>query len=208
MVLQAMYPEESGIPETYRPLYTKSDDGVWRLSGIEGIRTVEESMEMENAYARDKQELESLKKIFHSIGETPEKLAEFAAEHEQLRNGLSEANAKLESYSEEIRKETIEKALRKAAAAKGIRPEAVSDVLARSGNFDLDGEKKVVFRKDGENLSAEEWLEKQLKNAPHWLAPSRSAGVKGFAGTFNHHYSAPATLAEIISESWNNNKRS
>ena len=149
-----------------------------------------------------------MKKIIEEIGEKPENLAAFAAEHEQLRTGLAETREKLETCTRQIRMETIEKALRKAAAEKGVRPEAVNDVLARASAFDLLDDGSVVIKQKEEELSPGKWLEQQLKQAPHWLAPSRSAGAKGFAGTFNHHYSAPASVAEIISDSWNNKKRS
>ena len=208
MTLQAAYPDESVIPESYRDLYARSADGVWRLSGIEGIRTEEEVRSLEQKFASELAEFSNLKKILESVGETPENFAAFAAEHEQLKNSCSEANAKLASFTEKLRNETIEKALRRAAAAKGIRPEAVGDVLARAGSFELNDNDNVVTKKDGEEISPEEWLERQLKHAPHWLAPSQSAGAKGFAGTFQHHYSAPASLAELISESWNKQKRS
>lgn len=208
MVLQTSYPDESGIPEQYRELYTMGEDGIWHLSGIEGIRTEEETRKLEETLTREREALSSLKKIFESIGEKPENLAAYAEEHEQLKNGLAETREKLAFCKEQIRRETIEKALRKAAAEKGIRSEAVSDVLARAGSFELVDDETVIIRSKEKELSPAQWLELQLKQSPHWLAPSQSAGAKGFAGTFHHHNSAPATIAEIISESWNNNKRS
>ena len=208
MTLQTAYPEESGIPEQYRELYTRTEDGHWRLTGIDGIRTTEETHALETALIREREEHSSLKKLVESIGKKPEELAAFAAEHEQLLNGLAETREKLASCTEQIRREKIEKSLRKAAAEKGVRSEAVNDVLARASAFDLLEDESVIIRSNGESLSPEQWLEQQLKQAPHWLAPSKSAGAKGFAGTFKHHYSAPASIAEIISDSWNNNKRS
>ncbi len=206
MTLQTAYPDETGIPEEYRGLYTRAEDGSWHLSGIEGVRTAEEIRELESALLREREELSSLKKLIETIGEKPENLAAFAAEHEQLKNGLAETREQLESCTRKIRTETIEKALRKAASEKGIRPEAVNDVLARAPAFELQENGSVIIRQNEEELSPEKWLEQQLKQSPHWLAPSRSAGVKGFAGTFNHHYSAPASIAEIISQSWNNKR--
>lgn len=206
MTLQTAYPDESGIPEQYRGLYTRAEDGIWHLSGIEGIRTAAETKELESALLRERTELSSLKTLIASIGEKPEHLAAFAAEHEQLRTGLAETREKLESCTRQIRQETIEKVLRKTASEKGIRPEAVSDVLARASAFELQEDGSVIIRQNGNEQSPSQWLEQQLKESPHWLAPSRSAGAKGFAGTFNHHYSAPATIAEIISESWNNKR--
>ena len=206
MMLQTAYADESGIPEQYRDLYTRADDGSWHLSGIEGICTMEETRELESALKREREELRTLKKLVASIGEKTEDVAAFAEEHEQLRNGLAEAREKLALCTDRINRETIEKSLRKAAAEKGIRPEAVNDVLARAGSFELTDDGNVVIRKNGEECSPGEWLESQLKQAPHWLAPSQSAGAKGFAGTFKHHYSAPASIAEIISESWNNKR--
>ena len=206
MTLQTAYPEESRIPEQYRELYSKAEDGVWRLTGIEGIRTAEETNALETALIHEREELSSLKRLVESIGKKPEELAAFAAEHEQLLNGLAETREKLDTCTEQIRREKIEKSLRKAAAEKGVRTEAVNDVLARAAAFELLDDDSVIIRSGGEDLSPEQWLEQQLKQSPHWLAPSRSAGVKGFAGTFNHHYSAPASIAEIISQSWNNKR--
>lgn len=209
MALQTAYPDESGIPEQYRELYTRAEDGIWRLSGIEGISSPEDVRKMETALQKEQAEHASLKKLFDAIGEKPENLAAFAAEHEQLKAGLSEAKEKLASCTAQLKRETIEKALRRAAAEKGVRPEAVSDVLARAASFDVDDNGSVVIRKNGENLSPAQWLENQLKKAPHWLTPSQSAGVRGFAGSFSRQsYSAPASIAELVSESWNNNKRS
>ena len=208
MTLQAAYSEESGIPESYRDLYARSEDGIWRLSGIEGIRSEEEFQALETALSRERAELSNLKKLVESVGEKPEDFAVFAAEHEQLKAGFSEANEKLASFTEKFRKERIEKALRSAAAEKGVRPEAVYDVLARASSFELNDDERVVMKKDGAEITPGEWLEHQLKHAPHWLAPSQSAGAKGFAGSFQNHYSAPATLAELVSDSWNKNKRS
>lgn len=207
MTLQTAYTEESGIPEQYRDLYSRSSDGLWRLSGIEGIRTEEETRDLETSLIRERNELSSLKQLFESIGKKPEELAQFAAEHETLRTGLAETREKLASCTEQIRRETIEKSLRKAAAEKGIRSEAVNDVLARAGSFELRDDGSVIIRENEGDLSPSQWLDRQLKQSPHWLAPSQSAGAKGFAGTFRHRYSAPASIAEIISESWNNNKR-
>ena len=208
MTLQTAYPEESGIPEQYRELYSRTEDGIWHFTGIEGIRTTEETNALETALIHEREELSSLKKLVESIGKKPEDLAAFAAEHEQLVNGLAETREKLDSCTEQIRREKIEKSLRKAAAEKGVRTEAVNDVLARAAAFELLDDDSVIIRCNGEELSPEQWLEQQLKQSPHWLAPSKSAGAKGFAGTFKHHYSAPASIAEIISDSWNNNKRS
>lgn len=208
MTLQTVYPDESGIPEQYRDLYTRTDDGIWHLSGIEGIRTQEEVRELETALLREREEHSSLKKLVDSIGEKPENLAAFAAEHEQLKAGLSETREKLAACTAQIRREFIEKALRCAASEKGIRPEAINDVLARAASFELDENEKVVIRLNGEMFSPVQWLEQQLKQSPHWLAPSQSAGAKGFTGSFRNHYSAPVTLADIVSESWNNNTRS
>ena len=205
-MLQTAYPDEAGIPEKYRELYTRAEDGIWHLSGIAGLRTAEETQALERALLREREELSSMKKIFESIGEKPENLAAFAAEHEQLKSGLSEAREKLAVYTEQIRRETIEKALRKAAAEKGIRTEAVNDVLARAADFEVREDGSVINHTSESELSPVQWLEQQLKHSPHWLAPSQSAGAKGFAGTFKHHYSAPATIAEIISESWNNKR--
>ena len=207
-MLQTAYPDEAGIPEKYRELYTRAEDGLWHLSGIEGIRTEAETRSLEQALRREQEELSSMKKLFESIGEKPENLAAFAAEHEQLKNGLAETREKLAECKALIRRETIEKALRKAASEKGIRTEAVNDVLARAAEFEVRDDGTVINLTDEKELSPVQWLEKQLKHAPHWLSPSQSAGAKGFAGTFQHHYSAPATIAEIISESWNKNKRS
>ena len=206
MTLQTAYAEESVIPEQYRELYSRTDDGIWHLSGIEGIRTAEETMELESALTREREELSSLKKAVASIGEKPEDVAAFAEEHEHLRSGLAEAREKLAECMDRINRETIEKSLRKAALEKGIRPEAVNDVLARAGSFELASDGKVCIWEQDAELSPEQWLDHQLKQAPHWLAPSKSAGAKGFAGTFKHHYSAPASIAEIISESWNNKR--
>ena len=208
MALQTAYPDESGIPEQYRELYTRTDDGIWRLSGIEGIRTSEETRELETALQKEQAELASLKKLFDAIGEKPENLAAYAEEHERLRAGLSEAKEKLASCTAQLKQETVEKTLRRAAAEMGVRPEAVSDVLARAASFEVDDSGSVVIRKNGETLSPVQWLEKQLKKAPHWLAPSQSAGIRGFAGSSSHRHSAPATIAELVSKSWNNNKRS
>ena len=209
MALQTAYPDESGIPERYRDLYTRSGDGVWRLSGIEGIRTSEETRELETALQKDREELASLKKLFDAIGEKPETLAAFAEEHERLKAGLSETKEKLASCTAQLKRETIEKVLRRTAAEMSVRPEAVGDVLARAASFEVDDSGRVVIRKNGESLSPAQWLEKQLKKAPHWLAPSQSAGLRGFAGSsFPRQYSAPASIAELVSKSWNNNKRS
>ena len=208
MTLQAASLDTAGIPEKYRDLYARSADGIWRLNGIEGIRTEEEVRGLETELNRERTELSNLKKIMESVGETPEHFAAFAAEHEQLKAGYSEANEKLASFTEKLRNEMIEKALRRAAAERGIRPEAVSDVLARASSFELKDDEHVVMNKNGEELSPGEWLDQQLKHSTHWLAPSQSAGAKGFAGTFQNHYSAPASLAELVSDSWNKNKRS
>ena len=68
-------------------------------------------------------------------------------------------------------------------------------------------EEKILFdavRSKAENggLGVAEWLGRQLKESPHWLNPSRSAGVR--QSPFSHTRPVrDCSMAELIAESWN-----
>lgn len=55
MTIKAVYSDETQVPEQYRDLYARTDDGTWRLTGVDGIMFAEDHAKLRRALdeARD-----------------------------------------------------------------------------------------------------------------------------------------------------------
>ncbi len=207
MSLKTTYSAQEEIPEEYRSLYSRNaETGLWTLSGIEGLRPEAEWRKLEQELSAGRDSADRLAALFEKAGVKPEELPEFAAERGRLRAELESARSELQESTRKLRSGAIERELRIAARKLGVRDEAVDDVLARAAEFTLDAENRVVHPQGETFLSAEQWLEKQLKDSPHWLSPSRSAGARQFIRTYMRGKPAPASVSDLVNESWNNKR--
>ena len=199
MALKALFHDIADVPEKFRELYSETSPGIWTLTGVEGIKTEEEFRTLREAMERKNADAETFRAACERNNISPREFEQFAGEFAELKKQLAARDS-------ECRSEKIRNVLRETALKMGIRPEALPDVLARAAAFE-SGEKKLVRSRDenSDGLPVAEWLEKQLKDSPHWLSPSRSAGVRqtSFARV---RPLGNASMAELIAESWNKRK--
>ncbi len=198
MALKAVFHDIADVPEKFRELYSETSPGVWTLTGVEGVRPEEEFRSLRETMGKELADAEKIRAACERNGISPEEFEGFAGEFAGLKSRLA-------SRDSEFRTERIQNVLRETAIRMGVRPEALPDVLARASVFEIGEGDIVRCREENGALPVAEWLEKQLKESPHWLNPSRSAGVRqcSFARV---RPLGNATMAEVIAESWNKHK--
>lgn len=172
-----------------KAIRTERDEAKADLKKFEGI--VPEDV------ARQKQELDELKiagksgkiddEAINKIADSraTQKIAVIQREKESLEVQLTDVTTQRDGLSSEKRVNTITSQLRD-AAGKVVRPEAVPDVLARIGMFELTEDNKVLT-KDGcgvaPGLNPEQFIAEAVKTSKHWVAPSNGAGGSPKPGT-------------------------
>lgn len=195
MSLKAVFSSVSEIPEQYRDLYSETSPGCWKLTGVEGIRTDQEWNDLQRSVSSELEAAGKITGICRKLGIEPDEI-------EKLSNGYSELKTKWEKRDSEYKRNLIDSALKDAALKAGIRAEAVPDVLARASLFHVSDDGKIAVSEEQGSLSPDEWLAKQLPESPHWLAPSRSGGIR--QNSFSRGAAVKKlSMAEFISDAWN-----
>jgi hypothetical protein len=123
------------------------------------------------------------------------KVSALKSDHEatmgELSSKLEETSTQAKSYKNLYESKVIEDALREAALAAKVRPEALTDIILRGrGIFSLDANKNVEARdaegklaKTGDDkvLTTKNWIEGLRETSPHYWPGSEGAGA--FGGT-------------------------
>ncbi len=198
MALKAIFNDIADVPEKFRELYSETSSGVWQITGIEGLKSEQEFLKLKNSMEQKIAEADKIRAACEKNGITPDEFETISGEFAGLKTKLAVRDS-------EFQKEQIRNSLRETALKMGVRAEALADVLARESVFTADADGTIRTDPENGGLRVAEWLEKQLKESPHWLNPSRSAGVR--QNSFSH--ASPvrnSTMAEIIAESWNKHK--
>lgn len=107
---------------------------------------------------------------------------------------IEELSKDREHWANRYQKTVIERELRDAALAAGVRPTALQDVVLRgSGMWQLNDDGRIIA-KDSQGdlmygadsvslLSAKEWMETSLReSAPHFFEPTGGGGAPGGSG--------------------------
>ena len=195
MALKAVFHDIADVPEKFRELYSETSPGVWRLTGIDGVGTEQELQARLRDLEQRSAEVDRIRAACEKNGIAPEDLEHFSEQ-------LADLKTKLAGRDSERRADRIRNELRETALKMGVRPEALSDVLARASIFELGEGGAVRSKAENGGLGVAEWLGRQLKESPHWLNPSRSAGVR--QSPFSHTRPVrDCSMAELIAESWN-----
>jgi hypothetical protein len=195
MALKTVFHDIADVPEKFRELYSETSPGVWSLTGIEGVGTEQELQTRLRELERRSAEADKIRAACEKNGIAPD-------EFENLSERFAALKTKLAGRDSELRAERIRNELRETALKMGVRPEALSDVLARASIFEIGEGGDVRSKAENGGVGVCEWLGKQLKESPHWLTPSRSAGVR--QNPFSHTRPVrDCSMAELIAESWN-----
>jgi hypothetical protein len=103
----------------------------------------------------------------------------------KLKAERDAAAARAAELDSTIKAGTLRSALTAAALGAKVVPEAVDDVLARAGLFEVGDDGKPVTR-DGvgvtPGLSPSEWLTEVLPSKPHWSPMATGGGARGSGG--------------------------
>jgi len=199
MSLKAVFNSVSEIPENFRELYAETSPGCWTLTGIEGVHTEKEWNELRNSMSVKLESAEKVNGICRKLGISPDEI-------ETLSNGYSELKSRWEKTDSDYKRTLICSALKDAAIEAGVRPEALSDVLARAPLFRVAEDSTVATGEELGSLSPKEWIGKQIQESPHWLSPSRSAGIR----QTSFHRASPTrklSMADLVSDAWNNTRK-
>jgi hypothetical protein len=96
-----------------------------------------------------------------------------------LETELAESKKNGETLSQRLASRAVESAVREAARAAHVKPEAIADALTfGSLELKLDGDTVV----DAEGRSVADWLESQKSQRGYWWPLSRGAGAIGSMG--------------------------
>lgn len=119
-----------------------------------------------------------------------ERIGAMRAEHQKHLDTLAAEKSALEDdrrrIAGQLEGHVIENAIRDAASKTGVRPSAIEDVLLRGRQIyrvhegkavPMDGD-KVIFGKNGEPLSIDEWMTGLLDRAPHLFESSQGGGAR------------------------------
>ena len=192
MALKTVFHDIAEVPEKFRELYSETSPGVWTLTGIEGLKTAQDFQQLRSSMEQQLAEAEHLRI-------QPDRV-------DSLFDEFADLKAKLATRDSAIQAERIKNELRETALKMGVRAEALPDVLARASIFETGEDGTVRGKPENGRVGVAEWLEKQLRESPHWLAPSRSAGVRQNIFPYAARAAAQNTMAELIAESWNNHR--
>lgn len=114
------------------------------------------------------------------------RLAPVERERDTFKTQLADKDKLIEDYTAKERRAAIHEAVRKAATAAKVVPEALEDALLLAERvFELD-EKGNVITKDNvgvtPGLQPSVWLTDLQKSRPHWWGPSTGGGAGGNRG--------------------------
>ncbi len=199
MALKTVFHDIAEVPEKFRELYSETSPGVWTLTGIEGVKTAQDFLQLRSSMEQRLAEAEHLRALCEKNGIQPDRV-------DSLFDEFADLKAKLATRDSAIQAERIKNALRETALKMGVRAEALPDVLARASIFETGEDGTVRGKPENGGVGVAEWLEKQLRESPHWLAPSRSAGVRQNIFPYAAHAEPRNSMAELIAESWNNHR--
>lgn len=209
--MKFIYDTEAEVPASLKEHYKQNAEGKWELQA-EGAVAKTKVDEFRNRNVALQQEIDGLKTRFKDMD--PEKWAEYKQAADDLatgkaikKDGFDEAvNKRVEAMkndleaklktAEEARTKAeadlstlrLDHALRDAGAKRGIRKEAVGDLLLRGrqalkfedGKFVAygdDGQKR--YGADGNPMTSEEWADDLLKGAPHLFEPNKGGQAPG-----------------------------
>ncbi len=191
---------ENDVPAEMRTLYTE-EDGVFMLTGIEGIKTEDDVNNVKTALQKEREARRSAEALKKEIDELKKLVAEgvkpsepktvttddktsdptvlaLKKELEAQKKALETLNQEREKLAAEKKQLTILEALKKAAAGK-VRTEAMSDLELYVSQFDITDDGEVVTE-NGTKIT--DWINETLKNKPHWLPQNTPSGASGGPG--------------------------
>jgi hypothetical protein len=119
-------------------------------------------------------------------GRIKSRLAPIERERDQLKTALGEKDQLIEGYTVKERTRMIHDAVRSAANASKVLPEALDDALMLAErSFEVTEDGKVVT-KDGvgvtPGIEAGVWFTDLQAKRPHWWGPSQGGGAGGNRG--------------------------
>lgn len=132
--------------------------------------------------------------------------SDYEAQMNELQTSLSTAMETGSTYKSRYESKMIEDALREAAIAAKVLPEALYDISLRGSNvFSLaedgsvearDRDGKLAKTQDGKSvLTTSNWIEDLKKSSPHYWPRSESAGAHRGDGTTEGDYNASLAAA-------------
>lgn len=168
--------------EQIRALEAKLGE-VGDLDPDEARKALQKIRELEDKQLLDKGELDKL------VERRTERMKlDYENQIKALSGNLDARTGERDAFQKQLHEHVIESGLRDAAIRKGVRPEAVSDVLhrlrptwhLRDGRpVPMDGE-DIIFGRDGKGpLTMEESVEGLLPVAPHLFADSAGGKISG-----------------------------
>jgi hypothetical protein len=209
--MKFIYDTEAEVPASLKEHYKANAEGKWELQ-VEGGVPKAKVDEFRAKNIALQQELDATKAKFKDVD--PEKWGEYKQAAEDLatgkaikKDGFDEAlNKRVEAMkadlegklkaADEARTKAeadlttlrLDHALRDAGGKRGIRKEAVNDLLLRGRGslkfedgklvaYDESGQKR--FGANGDPMTHEEWADDLLKAAPHLFEPSKGGGSHG-----------------------------
>ncbi len=143
----------------------------------------------------DEAKLEEIKKKLENQIKNP-----LIRELEEVKTRAQTFEQKASALEQYLNRSKIESAIRQAAVADKMRPEAVEDALRYMDEFTID-EKGEVQVKDGDNvgISPIEWLGRMKSSRQHWWPESQGAGSKG-SGVAGWHGPNPFTTDNVTEQ--------
>lgn len=209
--MKFIYDTEAEIPASLKDHYKQNGDGKWELQ-VEGAVPKGKVDEFRNKNIALQQEIDGMKAKFKDID--PEKWNEYKAAADDLatgkaikKDGFEEAvNKRVEAMKTDLETKLkaeqdartkaeadltnlrLDHALRDVGSKRGIRKEAVNDLLLRGRQslkfedgkliaYDEAGQKR--YGATGDPMTADEWADDLLKNAPHLFEPNKGGGAPG-----------------------------
>jgi hypothetical protein len=113
------------------------------------------------------------------------------SEIQRLQEELTKAQESATTFQSKYQVKTVEDSLRDAALAKGVRPEAVADVLLRGNAVFSLGDDGAVEARDADGnllksgtklMTPDLWVDDLKKSAPYFWPGSKGTGADGGAG--------------------------
>jgi hypothetical protein len=138
------------------------------------------------------QELEDKKlidagKIDEVVAQRMERATQdFETQKKAFNTQIQTISKERDSYQSRLSELVIDGALRQAAIAAGVKPEAIDDAIIwgkqvyrmKDGQpVPLDGDQMLYGKDPNKPLPMEEWLQSMMTKKPHWFAESAGAGA-------------------------------
>lgn len=206
-MLKKYYSTEAEIPEAHKAFYVEKD-GKWVLQ-VEGMVDADRVKEFRDENIRLKQELDKFKDVDPAkYAELKAKEKDFEDGKLVKKEGLdaavaqrvaekvaaadkavAEAKAEADKAKAELERQRVSITIRDAGKKFGLRPGAEADLEARGLSVlkTIDGKLVAcdpatgnpLYDTDTQPMSAEKWVEKLVKDAPHLFEPNSGAGARG-----------------------------